>query len=89
MTLLLRLFAGEEERSSKGENGTEAMMDPHFKAGRMDKKEKYQTINERTGEQALPGTAETGYKVRVPKLSIQRNERTSKWLVNATLIRNA
>jgi len=39
----LRLFAGEKERSSKGENGTEAVMDPHFKAG---KKEKYQTDNE-------------------------------------------
>jgi len=42
----LGLFAGEKERSSKGEDRTEAMMDPHFKAGRMDKKVKYRTSNE-------------------------------------------
>jgi hypothetical protein len=39
----LWLFAGEKERNSKREDGTEAVMDPHFKAG---KKEKYQTDNE-------------------------------------------
>jgi len=35
VTVLLRLFAGEKERRGQGEDGTEAVVDPHLNlAGR-------------------------------------------------------